>query len=115
MFFFLASAADAAPVNPNGTNTLFANGAGTFFINGKPTFFNGRRSLPRNPPDCIIFNTSAFDHFSLADELFTKAFRLKICLLVNNNLYRKLISLVLIIFDDNLKVTSFALFVTDDF
>ena len=36
-----ASAADAAAVNPNGINTLFANGVITFFISGNPVFSNG--------------------------------------------------------------------------
>ena len=49
-----ASVVDAAAVNPNGTNTLLANGIKTFFIKGNLTFLKGPRSLPRNPPDCII-------------------------------------------------------------
>ena len=32
------SATDAATVNPNSVNTLWAKGVSTFFINGKPTF-----------------------------------------------------------------------------
>ena len=27
-----------------------------FSLNGNPTFINDPRSLPRNPPDCIIFD-----------------------------------------------------------
>ena len=49
-----ASDVDAAAVDPNGIKTLLANGLITFFINGNPVFSNGPRSLPRNPPDCII-------------------------------------------------------------
>ena len=52
----LASSADAAAVNPKGIKTLLANGLITFFINGNPVFSNGPRSLPRNPPDCIILD-----------------------------------------------------------
>ena len=57
LIFFLcipAPAADAA-VNLKGIKTLLANGLITFFINGNPLFSNGPNSLPRNPPDCIIF------------------------------------------------------------
>ena len=49
-----ASAADAAAVNPKGIKMLLAYGLITFFINVNPAFSNGPRSLPRNPPDCII-------------------------------------------------------------
>ena len=52
-----ASAADAAAVNPKGINTLLANGLPTFFIKGNPGFSSGPNSLPRNPPDCIIFDS----------------------------------------------------------
>ena len=45
-----------AAVKPNGIKTLLANGLITFFINGSPVFNNGPRSLPRNPPDCIILD-----------------------------------------------------------
>ena len=51
-----ASAADAAAVNPKGTKTLLANGLITLFIRGNPVFSHGSKSLPRNPPDCIIFD-----------------------------------------------------------
>ena len=57
--FFLcipASDADAAAVNPKGMKTLLASGLITFFINGNPVFSNGPRSLPKNPPDCIILD-----------------------------------------------------------
>ena len=45
------SAAVTAAVNPNGIKTLLVNGLIAFCINGNPVFNNGRRSLPRNPPD----------------------------------------------------------------
>ena len=51
-----ASAADAAAINPKGIKTLLVNGLITSFINGNPVFSNGPRSLPRNPPDCIILD-----------------------------------------------------------
>ena len=55
-----ASAADAAVVNPDEIKTLLANGLITFFINGNPVFSNGPRSLPINPPDCIILALRTF-------------------------------------------------------
>ena len=51
-----ASAADAAAVNPKGTQTLFDNSLITFFISGYSVFSNGPSNLPRNPPDCIILD-----------------------------------------------------------
>ena len=59
LIFFLcipASAADTAAVNPKGINILLANGLITFFINAYPVFGNGSNNLPKNPPDCIIFD-----------------------------------------------------------
>ena len=50
----LASAADAAAVNPKGIITLFANGLIAFFINGNPVFNKEPSNLPKNPPDWII-------------------------------------------------------------
>ena len=55
--FFLcipASAADAAAGYPKGIKTLLANG---LIIYGNLVFSNGPRSLPRNPPHCIILDT----------------------------------------------------------
>ena len=52
-----ASAADAAAVCPKGIKTLSANGLITFAINGNTAFSNGLRSLPRNPPDCIVLDS----------------------------------------------------------
>ena len=48
--------ADAAAVNPKGINTVLANSLITFFIKGNPVFSNGSSNLPKNPPDCIIFD-----------------------------------------------------------
>ena len=63
-----ASAADAAAVNPKGITTLLANGLVTFFINGNLVFSYGPRTLPRNPPDCIVLNNWVFDHLISAHE-----------------------------------------------
>ena len=50
------SAADAADASPKGINTLLANAVITFFTNGNPVFHKGPSSLPKQPPDCIIFD-----------------------------------------------------------
>ena len=55
-FFLCIPASAAAAVNPNRLKTLLANGLITFFIKGNPVFSNGPRSLPRNPPACIILD-----------------------------------------------------------
>ena len=57
--FFLCippSAADAATVNPRGIKTLLTNGLITLFISSNLVFRDRPRSLPRNPPDCIILD-----------------------------------------------------------
>ena len=85
-FFWIAAfVADATAVNPNGIKTLSANGLSTFFIKGKPDFSNGPRSLPKNLLDCPTWDSSVFDNFILADEVFAKALQsLETCLSVNN-------------------------------
>ena len=45
------------------------------FFNGKPTFIIDPRGLPRNPPDCIIWDSWVFDSFILADELFANMYK----------------------------------------
>ena len=107
-FFFCipTSAADAAAVNPNGIKTLLANGLITFFIKGNPVFSHGVRSLPRNPPGCIILDNWIFDSVISVDHLFAKPLpRFATCLLVDTNFCGKLnlSSELTIIFDDNLK------------
>ena len=73
IFFWIPEpAADAATVNLNGIKTLLANDVSIFFINGKLGFIDGPKSLPRNPPHCIILECWVFDNFILADELFAK-------------------------------------------
>ena len=98
IFFFciLASAADAAAVNPNGIETLLAN--------GNPVLSNGPRRLPRNPPDCTNLDNRIFYSLLSVDKLFAKALRRSAtCLLVNNNLCRNVVSSLewTIIVDDN--------------
>ena len=77
-------------------------------------FGNGLSNLPRKPPDCIIFDNWVFDNLISADELFAKDLRrFETCVLVNNNVWGKLVSLSPIIFDDNLKTTSVSLFIAE--
>ena len=69
------------------TETLLANGLIIFFINGNPVFSNGPRSLPRNPPDCIILDILVFDNLISVDDLSAKTLRrFATWLLINNNL-----------------------------
>ena len=91
-----------------------ANGLIIFFINGNPDFSNGPSNLLRNPPVCIIFDNWVFDNLISADELFAKDLRrLETCLSVNNNSWGKLVSLLPIMFDDNLNTTSDSFFIAD--
>ena len=107
----LASAADAAAVNPNGIKTLLASGLITSFINGNPVFSNGPRSLRKNPTDCIIW---VFDILIPFDDLSAKVLRrFETCVLVYKNLWGKLVSSWPIIFDDNLKTISVSIFIAD--
>ena len=111
-----ASTADAAAVNPNGIKKLWANGLMTFAIKGSPVFNNGPRSLLKNHPHCIILDNWVFDNLISADELFAKTLqRFATCLLVNNNLWGKLVSSSELptTFDDNLKTTSVLFFISD--
>ena len=69
-----ASSADAAAVNPKGFKTPLANDLITFFINGNPVFSNGPSNLPKNLPDCIVFDNCIFDNLILVDELLQKIY-----------------------------------------
>ena len=115
--FFLcipASDADAAAVNPKEIEMPLANGLITFFISGNPVFSNGLRSLLRKPPDWNILDIWVFDNLISVHKLFAKALqRFATYLLVNNNLWGKLVSSSPIIFDDNLKATSDSFFIAD--
>ena len=115
-FFFCipASAADAAAVNSKGIETLLGNGLIAFFIKGNPGFSNGPRSLPTNPPDCTILDNWVFYNLISVDDLLIKALRIFVtCLLVNDNLWGKLVSSLPIVFDDNLKNTPVSFFIAD--
>ena len=87
----VAAAAAVAAVNPNSIRTLLANGLSTLFIKSKPVHSNGHKILPRHTPDCPILRKWVFDNYILPEELFSKALQsLETCVLVNNNLCRKL-------------------------
>ena len=91
--FFLcipASAADAAAVNPNGTKTVLASGLITLLISGNPVLSNGPKSLPGNPPDCIILDNSVFDNLISVAVCLAKALRrFSTCLLVKKIIYEE--------------------------
>ena len=89
------------------------NGIRPFFIKDTTVYSNGQRSLPRNPVGCTILSSWVFDKFILLDELFAKYLRsFETCVLVNNNLYEKLVSLLelQITFDERFKITSVRFF-----
>ena len=46
-----------------------------FFIKGKSVSSNGLRSLPINPPNCIILDSWVFADFKSAYKLFAKVFQ----------------------------------------
>ena len=106
VFFWIR---DAAAVNPNCIKTFLTNVLSTFFIKGKPDFCNGPKNLPENCPDCPIVCNWIFDDFIIVEEPFAKPLRsLETFVLVNNNLCRKLYSLLElpITFDERFKLTS---------
>ena len=109
-----ASAADAVAFDPRGIKTLLANSWITFFISGNPVYSNGSSNLPRNPPAFIILDNWVFDNLISVDDFLAKVLqRFTTCLLVDNNLWGKLISLSPIIFDDNLKTIPVSSFIPD--
>ena len=69
-----ASAADAAAVDLYGIKTILANGLITFFIDGSRVCNNGPRSLPRNPPECIILDNWVFDNLISVDNYLQKLY-----------------------------------------
>ena len=79
-------------------------------------FTNCPNSLPENPPDYPILCNWVFDNVLLAVKSFAKAlWSLKTCVLVNNNLSKKLfLSLESsTTFDESFKVTSVPFFIQD--
>ena len=67
--------------------------------------------MPRiTPPNCIILDNWVFQNFILANEPFAKALRLLgTCVLVNNNLCEKLVT----IFDERFKFPWVPFFIPD--
>ena len=94
-FFWIGlSLADATAVNPNGIKTLLVNCLSKFSIKEKSIFSNVLRSLPENPPGFPMLESWVFNYFRLADESSLKKSlqSLEICVLVNNDICRKLVS-----------------------
>ena len=66
-------------------NPAYPYGLTTDFNKGNPDFNNGIKNF-KNPPFCILVNC-AFESLISADVWLLNAFqRLKVCLLINNNL-----------------------------
>ena len=64
--------ADAAAVNPKGNRAVLVKDLSAFPIKPTAAFINNCRSLPKNSPNCLIFNKQKFENFILALELFAK-------------------------------------------
>ena len=115
--FLWIAASKAAAVNPNGIKKLLASGLSTFFIKDNPVISERPKSLPKNPLNYpILCNWVFLNDFILPEELFAKALSsLETCVLVNNNLYRKLFSLLELPtrFDEIFRVTSAPFFSPD--
>ena len=97
------SVVDSASVNPNRIKTLLPSSLITFFPNGKPTFIKGLRTLPKNPPYCIILENCACNNFVLEGNFFAKSWES----LVTGLSVRELP----ILFDNNFQVTSVKIFI----
>ena len=55
-------------------------------------FNNGPRSLLKNPHDCNVLDSRVFDNLIITDKLLSKTLhRFATCILVSNNLCRKLL------------------------
>ena len=103
VFWFIAECvADTAAVS-----TSIPRGLISLCNNGNLDFNSGARNLKNLP--LYILGNSAFDNLISVDVWLAKALgRFAICLLVNNNLEGKLVSLpeLPIIFEDNFKTSS---------
>ena len=94
IFLQIAASVDAAAgaVNHKCMKTLLDNSTSTLPIKGKAVFSNGSTGLLKKPPNFPILCNCVFDKSILAEKPFAKALRsLKICVLANNKLCRKLI------------------------
>ena len=92
-FWISEYVADSAAVNANDIKRLLANGLSLFSIKGNPYFSSGPKRLPKNPHDYPILCNWAFGKFILAAKLLGKALQtFETCVLVDNNLCRKLFS-----------------------
>ena len=111
-FLFLwraASVADNAAVNLNGMSKLLAFKLLTFSLIAYFITLKVKEVYDRNSPSCIILEIFVFDILGVPGKLFAKAWQISaIFLPASNTFYGKIVLLLdlLIIFDDNLKVTS---------
>ena len=87
--------------------------AGVHFSSTQTYFYEWSKKST-NESTCDILDSGVIENFILANDSFVKALqRLAICRSVNNCLWWKLVSLLLIIFHDNPRVTTVAFFVAD--
>ena len=85
-------AAAAAAVNPEGIKALLANSLSTFSIKDKPVFTIDSKSLPKNPHNFNILDSSVFKKSMSTTDPFAKFSRIfKTCVLMNNNSFGKLV------------------------
>ena len=56
LLWMTSSVANTISVNPKGTKMLLSISVSTFPTKPKSVFSNGPRSLPGNPPHCIILD-----------------------------------------------------------
>ena len=84
--------ANASAVNANAIKMLLANGLSRCFINAIHFLVMVLKVYLKILLIFLLYSAD-FDHFILADKPFAKALQsLKTCVLVNNNLYGKLVS-----------------------
>ena len=85
-------AAAAAAVNPEGIKALLANSLSTFSIKDKPVFTIDSKSLPKNPHNFNILDSSVFKKSMSTTDPFVKFSQIfKTCVLMNNNSFGKLV------------------------
>ena len=65
IFWIVASVADIAADNPNGSKTFLANGISTLFINGKPAVINVLRKFNNPLSLLVIFVVIPFNKIPL--------------------------------------------------
>ena len=102
---FTTSFLNRPNVDPNSINTLLVISLNKFFFNDNSAFVNSPRSLPRNPLDYIILGSWVFEHFMLT--YLQKPCKDLLLVYQSATVYEEVL-LLLLILDDNFRVTPFA-------